>query len=214
MYFVTALQLPKPMFEFAFEGELLAFIVNGDRFVLLALLPRRKPRTDGSVQPPYHSVKELNLTSSRLLRFACPIWRLAWIFVSSMRGRISTLCGRNAVWGLLQKKSRPSPSLEITSIFEFSRRPPCGGIFTPPFSRGRAVAQFSFSALTSFGRVYVFYSVMRQQVPKPTYAFALEGEETAFIGNGDRDVPLALTPRRKPRTDFFPAAALPPSNQL
>ena len=51
------------MFVFAFEGALLAFIVNGDRFVLLALLPRRKPRTDGSVQPPYHSVKELNLTT-------------------------------------------------------------------------------------------------------------------------------------------------------
>ena len=50
------------MFVFAFEGALLAFIVNGDRFVLLALLPRRKPRTDGSVQPPYHS-KELNLTT-------------------------------------------------------------------------------------------------------------------------------------------------------
>lgn len=63
MYFFTAFQLPKPMFVFAFEGELLAFIVNGDRFVLLALLPRRKPRTDGSVQPPYHSVIELNLTT-------------------------------------------------------------------------------------------------------------------------------------------------------
>ena len=43
---ILDLQLPKPMFVFAFEGELLAFIVNGDRFVLLALLPRRKPRTD------------------------------------------------------------------------------------------------------------------------------------------------------------------------
>ena len=52
------------MFVFAFEGALLAFIVNGDSFVLLALLPRRKPRTDGSVQPPYHSLfKELNLTT-------------------------------------------------------------------------------------------------------------------------------------------------------
>ena len=52
------------MFVFAFAGELFAFIVNGDRFVLLALLPRRKPRTDGSVQPPYHSLfKELNLTT-------------------------------------------------------------------------------------------------------------------------------------------------------
>jgi hypothetical protein len=59
----AAFQLPKPMFVFAFEGELFAFIVNGDRFVLLALLPRRKPRTDGSVQLPYHSVIELNLTT-------------------------------------------------------------------------------------------------------------------------------------------------------
>ena len=33
------------MFVFAFEGALLAFIVNGDRFMLFALLPRRKPRT-------------------------------------------------------------------------------------------------------------------------------------------------------------------------
>ena len=43
--FLFAYQLPKPMFEFAFEGELLAFIVNGDRFELFALLPRRNPRT-------------------------------------------------------------------------------------------------------------------------------------------------------------------------
>ena len=101
---ILDLQLPKPMFVFAFEGELLAFTYNGDRFVLLALLPRRKPRTDGSVQPPYHSMKELNLTSSRLLRFACPIWRLAWIYASSMRGRISTLCCRFPVLGLPDEK--------------------------------------------------------------------------------------------------------------
>lgn len=43
--FFFALHVPKPMFVFAFEGALLAFIVNGDRFVLFALLPRRKPRT-------------------------------------------------------------------------------------------------------------------------------------------------------------------------
>ena len=39
----------KPMFEFEFEGELLPFIVNGDRFVLLALLPRRNPRTERDI---------------------------------------------------------------------------------------------------------------------------------------------------------------------
>lgn len=53
--------------------------------------------------------------------------------------------------------------------------------------RGRA-AQFSFSTLTSFGRVYVFvfYSVMRQQVPKPMPVCASEGETLAYIDNGDR----------------------------
>lgn len=56
--------------------------------------------------------------------------------------------------------------------------------------RGRA-AQFSFSALTSFGRVYVFYSDMRQQVPKPRYEDAAEGEKYAPIANGDRNGRLA-----------------------
>ena len=37
------------------------------------------------------------------------------------------------------------------------------------------------------GRVYVFYSDMRQQVPKPTYEYGAEGELFAFIANGDRD---------------------------
>ena len=37
------------MFEFEFEGELLPFIVNGDRFELLALLPRLKPRTERDI---------------------------------------------------------------------------------------------------------------------------------------------------------------------
>lgn len=42
--------------------------------------------------------------------------------------------------------------------------------------RARQAAQFSFSALTSFGRVYVSYSDMRQQVPKPKFVYATEGE--------------------------------------
>ena len=57
------LHVPKPRFVFAFDGALLPFTYNGDKFVLLALLPRRKPRTDRTVQPPFHSVKELNLTT-------------------------------------------------------------------------------------------------------------------------------------------------------
>ena len=101
------------MFEFAFESALLAFIVNGDRFELLALLPRRKPRTDRTVQPPC-----LNLTSSRLLRFACPIWRLAWISVSSGLGLPSTLIGRKAAGGLLtlRRRARQKPR-----VFAFVR---------------------------------------------------------------------------------------------
>ena len=42
------------MFEFVFEGALLPLTYNGDMFVLLALLPRRKPRT--AVQPPCSQV--------------------------------------------------------------------------------------------------------------------------------------------------------------
>ena len=57
------LHVPKPRFVFAFDGALLPFTYNGDKFVLLALLPRMNPREDHTVQLPYHSVKELNLTT-------------------------------------------------------------------------------------------------------------------------------------------------------
>ena len=146
------------MFVFAFEGVLLAFTYNGDRFVLLALLPRRKPRTDGSVQPPYHSVIELNLTSSRLLRFACTLWRLAWISVSSVRCRTSTLCCRFLVWGLPDKK--PSPPHHRDDLgFRFStRRPPCGGMGAFAFARRarQSRAVFVFGPRHALA-VYVFF---------------------------------------------------------
>ena len=133
------------MFVFAFEGELLAFIVNGDRFVLLALLPRRNPRTDRTVQPPCHSVIELNLTSSRLLRFACTVWRLAWIFVSSVRCHTSTPCGQNAAWGLPDKKNRGHPAIGMTSVSEFS-----------PSDRLAAVLPLPLVGAAPMARVFVF----------------------------------------------------------
>lgn len=60
----VAIHVPKPMFEFAFEGALLAFTLSGDRLLLLALLPRIQPRTDKGleVQLPYR-FKDLNLTT-------------------------------------------------------------------------------------------------------------------------------------------------------
>ena len=119
-----------------------------------------------------------------------------------MSHHISTLCGQNAVWGLPQKNEVIPIAGDDLVFLDFLSRPPCGGIIASLLlgGRGRA-AQFSFSALTSFGRVYVSYSVMRQQVPKPMNAIAYEGELLAFIVNGDRFVLLALLPRRKPRTD-------------
>ena len=78
---LLALHVPKALFVFAFEGALLAFIVIGDRFVLLALLPRRKPRTDGSVQPPYHSYQRTQPHHRRVLPFPCASWPMAWISV-------------------------------------------------------------------------------------------------------------------------------------
>ena len=61
--YVLAFQLPNPMFVFAFEGALFALTYNGDRFVLFALLPRRKPRTSVSAAALLF-FKELNLTGS------------------------------------------------------------------------------------------------------------------------------------------------------
>ena len=65
------------MFVFAFEGALFALTYNGDRFVLFALLPRRKPRT--SVSAAALSFQRTQPHQRRLLRFACAIWSLAWI---------------------------------------------------------------------------------------------------------------------------------------
>lgn len=65
----VALQLPKPRFVFAFDGALLPFTYNGDKFVLLALLPRMNPREDHTVQLPscscrhYHGGVSKNSTS-------------------------------------------------------------------------------------------------------------------------------------------------------
>ena len=79
----------------------------------------------------------------------------------------------------------------MTSIFNFSSRPPCGGIIASLLLGGRGRAAL-FSFLRSLcSRVYVFYSVMRQQVPKPMCEFEFDGEEPAFIANGDRAAWLA-----------------------
>ena len=148
------------MFVFAFEGELLAFTYNGDMFVLLALLPRRKPRTDGTVQPPYHSMKELNLTSSRLLRFACPIWRLAWISVSSMRGRISTLCRQIAIWGLPDKKPRPPRHRDDLGFRFFHPPTALWRYLHPSFQSGpRCRAGFRFRPSLRSGSLRFIFSV-------------------------------------------------------
>ena len=77
IFICFALHVPKPMFVFAFEGALFALTYNGDRFVLFALLPRRKPRT--SVSAAALSFQRTQPHQRRLLRFACAIWSLAWI---------------------------------------------------------------------------------------------------------------------------------------
>ena len=67
------------MFAFEFEGALLAFTYNGDIFVLLALLPRMKPRTDRPVQPPCFNLTRGGYSYSRVpfgpgMDF-CVLWR-------------------------------------------------------------------------------------------------------------------------------------------
>ena len=95
-----------------------------------------------------------------------------------MSHHISTQCGRNAVWGLPPKKIEVIPIAGDNLDFQIFCADRLAAVWVPSLSlggRGRA-AQFSFSALTSFGLVYVFYSDMRQQVPKPRAGFASEGE--------------------------------------
>lgn len=70
------------MFVFVFAGELFAFIVNGDRFELLALLPRRKARTDRTVQPPSCSRNSTSPAPTTALRLC--LWMLAWISFSAV----------------------------------------------------------------------------------------------------------------------------------
>ena len=131
------LQLPKPMFVFAFEGELLAFIVNGDRFVLLALLPRRKPRTDGSVQPPYHPCErtqphQLAATPIRL----CPLAAgLEFLF---RRGGTT-----------------PPHHTDIMPPGVYSRKrgaTPCGDGSLITFAAGRGLRRAVFVFASPFGR--------------------------------------------------------------
>ena len=82
----------------------------------------------------------------------------------------------------------------MTSIFRFSaptalRRYECIRYRSAGAAEPRSLRlRFRSAALTSFGRVYVFYSDMRQQVPKPKPVPASEGEPLAPIANGDRSV--------------------------
>ena len=99
------------MFVFAFEGELLPFIVNGDRFVLLALLPRRKPRTPVSAAALFQP-HQLAATPIRLPHLAAG---LDFCFVDA-GPHLYTMRAKYRL-GFTEKKSRPSPSLEMTSIF-------------------------------------------------------------------------------------------------
>jgi len=161
------------MFVFAFEGELLAFIVNGDRFVLLALLPRRKPRTDGTVQLPYHPylIKELNLTISG--------------YYPSL-----VLLGNGMDFGFSGQHLRCMEREEIPrcAIGFADDLTPCGRdtalTHGEPdlLGRGRADARdFVFGRSedrrsSSSLRSSVYDSVMRQQVPKPRFEDASEGE--------------------------------------
>ena len=108
------------MFVFAFEGALLAFIVNGDRFVLFALLPRRKPRTSRDSAAAL-SFQRTQPHQRRLLRFACAIWSLAWI---SCIVTVAPLPYIN-----------PSKSLLGFTVKNFRVEPPDGGI---GFAAGRS----------------------------------------------------------------------------
>ena len=79
--------------------------------------------------------------------------------------------------GVYRKKIEAIPIAGDDLDFQIFCADRLAAVYVPSLSlggRGRA-AQVSFSALTSFGRVYVFYSAIRQQVPNPKPVYAYEG---------------------------------------
>ena len=90
------------MFEFAFEGALFALTYNGDKFVLLALLPRRKPRTSANAAALFQPYQQ------RVLRFPCVVGR--W------RGFVE---GHNTYPLIGARQSREVSSSLRSSVFVF-----------------------------------------------------------------------------------------------
>ena len=79
LYHSMAYHLPKAMYVIAYEGVLFALTYNGDRFVLFALLPRRKPRT--SVQCSRLIIPYSKNSTSPVAGTTLPVheWPPAWI---------------------------------------------------------------------------------------------------------------------------------------
>ena len=76
----------------------------------------------------------------------------------------------------------------MTSVSDFSTRDRLAAVSLPLLSVGAALSRgFSFSSELR-SSVFVFYSVIRQQVPKPMYVFAYEGALLPYTYNGDRNV--------------------------
>jgi hypothetical protein len=115
------------MFEFAFEGELLPFIVNGDRFVLLALLPRRKPRTPVSAaaflcsknSQPHH------LTGTPIPLCAL-VGGLDFCF-NDVAPHLHTMRVIPCLGFTRRKKPRPPHHRDDLGFRFFHPLPPCGG---------------------------------------------------------------------------------------
>ena len=79
----------------------------------------------------------------------------------------------------------------MTSVSDFSTRDRLAAVSLPLLSVGAALSRgFSFSSELR-SSVFVFYSVIRQQVPKPRFVSADESALAPYTYNGDRLVLLA-----------------------
>ena len=140
------------MFEFAFEGELLPFIVNGDRFVLLALLPRRKPRTPVSAAAlfqPHH------LTGTPIP--LCALVGGMDFCVVDVAPHLHTMPSLPRQ-GFTRQKNRGHPTIGMTSVSEFPPATALRRYLHPSFQSGpRCRADFRFRpSLRSGGLRFLF----------------------------------------------------------
>lgn len=153
------------MFEFEFDGELLPFTYNGDKFVLLALLPRRHPRTDFFAAAISGLLPQPSPAAATVASRGCRgrPWDFSPLTHGSRAVSFTLFIVRTAsMVAHCVRRCRFRHSLTVV-----------GGV---AFSRTRLRLHRTRTPFRARGDVYVYSSAMRTQVPNAKPEDELDGE--------------------------------------